>query len=289
MASLNEIKKRIKTVEVTSKITNAMKLVATSKLKQQKNFFANQSIYVQKFYDLFTLINKKCEFANSQLNKDANGKTIWFIIFSTLGLCGSFNLNLVKKLISEIKNEKDELWLFGRRGASLLKSKNVNNEITFSLDVEDKEINFFLCQFLAEKLYKIYLEQSDVKEINIIYTKFINSLNFEPQVFNFLPIDNQLKNRELSDIQKQTDYMFEPNAEVLYNSLMVEYLATSLHGAIVESKVCENASRRNAMDSATKNANTLISNYKLEYNRKRQADITQQITEIVSGSNLGGE
>lgn len=286
MPSLNEIRKRIKTVESTSKITNAMKLVASAKLKKQKELFLNESIYYKKFYDLFTYIKSNSESDILTSKKNDDGKTIWLAFFSSMGLCGSFNLNMVKELQKHV-DDNDEIWLIGKKGKSLIKSKGINCEISLDLELDDKDINFDLFYIIADNLLEKYRKNNDVKSIKVIYSKFVNSLSFEPQVFSLLPLDKAVEESRLKKPDNVSDYSIEPNATEVFESILVDYLATCIHGAIVESKVCENASRRNAMDSATKNANELIKNYKLEFNRKRQADITQEITEIVSGT--GGQ
>lgn len=286
MASLNEIRKKIKTVESTSKITNAMKLVASAKLKKQKELFLNESAYYEKFYDIFSYIkaNTSSNFLN--FKKSDNGKTLWLSFFSSMGLCGSFNLNIAKELKKFIHHD-DDIWMIGKKGKVLLKSKDIDNTISLDLELDDKDINFDLCHIIAENLLDTYKVDTEIKSIKIIYTKFVNSLTFVPSVFSLLPFDDTISESRLQKSKTGTDYQIEPNADDLFESILTDYLATCIYGAIIESKVCENASRRNAMDSATKNANELIKNYKLEFNRKRQSDITQEITEIVSGT--GGE
>ena len=265
MASLNEIRKRIKTVESTSKITNAMKLVASAKLKKEKELFTNQSIYYNKFYDLFTYIKSCSESDLFELEnkKQANGKTIWLVFFSSMGLCGSFNLNIVKEL-QKLVNTNDEIWVIGKKGKSLIKSKGIDCEISLDLDLDDKDINFDLCHIIAENLLEKYKSLSDIKSVKLIYSKFINSLSFEPKVFSLLPFDKDIEESRLERPKNGGEYSIEPSANIVFESILNDYLGTCIYGAIVESKVCENASRRNAMESATKNANELIKNYKLE-------------------------
>lgn len=283
MASLNEIKKRIKIIESTSKITNAMKLVSSAKLKKQKELFLNESVYYKKFYDLFTYIKSNSDSDILSLKKNEEGKTIWLAFFSSMGLCGSFNLNIVKELQKHI-DSKDEIWLIGKKGKNLIKSKGIEAEISLDLELDDKDINFDLFHIIAENLLEKYKNNYNVKSIKVIYSKFVNSLSFMPSVFSLLPLDQAIEKPRLDKPNNGGDFVIQPNANDVFESILIDYLATCIHGAIVESKVCENASRRNAMDSATKNANELIKNYKLEFNRKRQSDITQEITEIVSGA-----
>lgn len=286
MASQNEIRKKIKAVEATSKITNAMKLVASAKLKKQKNMFANQTEYYKKFYDLFSYIKMNTEMDSFSKKKNENGKTIWLCFFSTMGLCGSFNINIVKELKKHIVTE-DKIWLIGKKGKSIMKSKNILNEILLDIELEDKDINYDLCYLLADNLLKNFNDNNEIKSVKMIYSNFVNSLSFIPKVFSLLPLDDTINKSRLEVPKNGGEYHIKPSANELFESVLNDYLATCIYGAIIESKLCENASRRNAMESSTKNANELIKNYKLELNRKRQSDITQEITEIISG--MGGE
>lgn len=285
MPSLSEIKKRIKVVESTSKITNAMKLVASAKLKKQKDLFMHAKEFYSNFYDIFFHIKANVEFSEKYFAKDASAnKTIWIVFTSSMGLCGSYNVNLMKFLREKIENDKDEIILIGKKGASLLKNKNINNKVRLALEIEDKDITYDLCYILCKKIWEDFQDEKDIASIKIIYTKFINSLSFEPSIFSLIPIDERTVER-ISKPENGGIFVFTVKTDELFQSIISNYLSACVYGAMIESKVCENASRRNAMDSATENANDLIVSYKLEFNRIRQSDITQEITEIVSGSN----
>lgn len=168
-----------------------------------------------------------------------------------------------------------------------MKSKNILNEITLDVELEDKDINYDLCYLLADNLLKTFNDNYDIKSVKMIYSNFVNSLSFVPKVFSLLPLDKIISESRLEKPKNGSEYHIKPSADELFKSVLNDYLATCIYGAIIESKLCENASRRNAMEASTKNANELIKNYKLELNRKRQSDITQEITEIISGT--GGD
>lgn len=283
MSFLNEIKKKIKIVESTSKITNAMKLIATSKLKKQKDLHSQTSKYFLNVYEIFGTI---CEDVDNKLllNKSINNNTIWIIFTSSMGLCGGYNLNIIKKLSENIK-PNDEIIIFGKKGNNLLKSKNILNNVIGIINFDDKEINYEIFEIISKKIVSDYYD-GKFKNVKIIYTKFINSLLFEPTIFDLLPLDKQNLKR-IEKLKNGSYFTIEPNSEILFNFMLVKYISSVLLGTIVESKISENASRRNAMEGATKNASELNSNYKLKFNRIRQADITQEITEIISGSKVG--
>lgn len=286
MASLNEIRKRIKIVESTSKITNAMKLVATAKLKKQKNLFENQQEFFKNFYNIFSYVKSNLANYKYCIERTNGTKNIWIVIFSSMGLCGSFNLNLVKELKEKIEPQ-DEIILIGKKGRNLLSSKNIKNKIISSFEIDDKEMSFDLYYLIISNLITEYEKNNNIKSIKLLYTKFINSLSFVPTSYNLLPLSKNIDENRLAKPSQESVYTIQPCEETVIDQLLNGFLASCLFGGVLESKVCENASRRNAMDSATKNADDLMKNYKLEFNRKRQADITQEITEIVSGSNVG--
>lgn len=283
MSSLNEIKKKIKVVESTSKITNAMKLIATSKLKKQKDIFASTNQYYLSMYKIFGELIKDIDESEFKVKSDLD-ITLWILFTSSMGLCGSYNINIIKLLKENIK-DNDLIIVFGRKGSNLLKSKNINNTILMNLELDDKEINFDVFDLLSFELIKLYKEKK-FSTAKIIYTKYVNSLIFEPTIYNLIPFDKE-HFQGLSKPVSGGYYVAEPNATKLFKFIFEKYICSILLGTITESKISENASRRNAMEGATKNANELISNYKLNYNRVRQSDITQEITEIISGSKVG--
>lgn len=281
MASLNEIRKKIKIIESTSKITKAMKLIATSKLKKQKDLFLNTSEYYQTIYKVFGSVIKEIN-VNDYLNNSNNDITVWIVFCSSMGLCGGYNINIIKKLIANIKPE-DKIVSFGKKGVNILKSKNLFKQVYANINLDEKEINSDLFGLIAKQLLDDYY-LNKFKNIKIIYMKFINSLSFEPSIIDVLPFDKT----NFSEMEEPTNgsyYVIEPNEQKMFKFLLKKYIQAILQGSIIESQISENASRRNAMEGATKNANDLIANYKLSFNRIRQANITQEINEIVSGSN----
>lgn len=287
MASLSEIRKKIKIVTSTSKITNAMKLVASAKLKKNKNIFKNMEAYYQEFIATFLEVKKRADVNFLIKKREHANKTLWICFFSSVGLCGGFNLNLVKKL-KELIETNDEIYIIGKKGLSLVKSKEILNEVVLDIEIDDRDINHDLFQIFGNNLLDAYFDNTNIKGINILYTKFINSLSFIPTVFSLLPFDpiiNKIEPKPMEGFKKYNLSTSEPTE--LLKAMLTNYFSICLYGSILESKVCENSSRRNAMDSATKNADEILNNYHLEFNRRRQDKITQEITEIVSGANIG--
>lgn len=283
MSSLNEIKKKIKVVESTSKITNAMKLIATSKLKKQKDLYNATNKYYLTMYKMFGEILQNVDDKLLSNNCD-NNDTLWILFSSSMGLCGSYNLNVVKTLKENIL-PNDKIMIFGKKGSNTIKSKGINNEVFMQIDLDDKDINFDMFELIAvEILNDYYLNK--FKYVKIIYTKYINSLVFEPKIYQLFPIQKE----NFKPLDKPIHggiYDVQPGHEFVFKKILDKYVAAILLGSISESKISENASRRNAMEGATKNANELKETYKLAFNRLRQSDITQEITEIISGSKAG--
>lgn len=273
---INKIKTRIKSVSGALKVTSAMKLVSTVKLKKWKNKMLANRTYTQEISDTTELIlsyAKKCKTPFNQINENAK-KNLYIVVSSTLGLCGSYNTNIFKLAESTI-NEEDDAIILGNKGiiyfkdAKFIKNNSFNNYSSINDSSIIREINNFIIDSYVKGEYK---------EVHIIYSQFKNALVFKPMDEMILPI----KNVESQEIGYGP--ILEPNENILINTLIPIYLKTVLYSKLLESEVCEQASRSNAMENATNNANELLDNLKLEFNKARQAAITQEIVEIVGAS-----
>lgn len=276
MSSLEKIKNRINSIETTKKITNAMKQVATVNLKKEKNKFSLISEYLNEFYTFFVklLSNIDC---NDKKNIDQ--KKIWVIFSSYIGLCGSFNNNIINKTISVIGKD-DHIIIIGKRGYSLLKSKNLDYKIKMFLNINPKDLSNSLSDEIANRIYNFFID-NNYTHLSFIYTNFVNSLNFNPIVKEIFPI-NVIKDNNFTE---KNNFIFEPSQKLIINNIKKLFFKVCFEGAAIESNVSENASRRNSMDTASRNADKLKDEYIIEYNRKRQAKITQEINEIIGGFN----
>ncbi len=275
--SLDELKKRISSIKTTSKITNAMKLVAASKIIKQKAIYAKIHDYYEEYYQIVgKILNLSNEF-NYQI--DNNTKTLYIVITSTLGLCGGYNNNIIKYVLSEMKNI-DYILQIGKKGKGYFK-RNLNEEQIIEFDNFNNDNLYESCLILANYVVKLFNEHK-FKAIKIVYTKFINAITFQPTTLNLIPFDKKILEKEKA--LSINDFDFEPKKEIIIHEILSSYLSSMIYGSIIESSISENASRRNAMDTASDNANELIENLKLVFNRIRQAKITNEITEIVAGS-----
>ncbi|MEF9985239.1 MAG: ATP synthase F1 subunit gamma [Malacoplasma sp.] len=281
MPSINEIKKKIKIIESTKKITNAMKLVATSKMKKYKDYLFASHEFCGNFYDAFSFLGSNIDQLKNNCEKEI---TLWIVFTSSIGLCGSYNLNVIKSLQHKI-GENDLIFLIGKKGYQILKTKLPNFNLYLNIDREEKNFTFLLFLELSHLILDDY-KNGKFKYVKILYTNFVNSICFKNDVFSIIPIDDKISGR-LTPPVDGSYFIAEPNKSELFNKLIYFYFAVAIYGSYIESKVSENATRRNSMDSATKNANDLVNSYKIKFNSVRQSKITQEINEIVSGSNVG--
>ena len=273
MTSLQEIKNRINSIKTTKKITKAMKLIAAAKLKSSRKNLESFNEYANSIEEIFNEVNTY--YLNGK-EKIFSKKTLFIVITSDIGLCGSYNANIINLLLKNFK-VNDKIIIFGNKGISNLKNRKINTtlEIPNIGDVIDYEK-----VLLTTKKALILYNENKVGHIKIIYTKFINSINFSPYVKNLLPIENIEKN-----IKDDSVFEFEPNPKIILKNMIPLYLSSSINKFLIESKVSEMASRRMAMENSTENAKELIEQLNLAYNRVRQSKITQEIIEIVAGSN----
>lgn len=292
MQTLELIKRRIKTIQTTSKITGAMKLVATAKIKRSMDEFKVVNDFCKDFYQIIQDIAKFIKNKDVLYTKTNSQKRLWVLITSSLGLCGAFNINLCKYLLSKI-NKDDEFIVIGKKGYSYLKSKGFEKQIIANIEVSSKDMNYLEILPTTELMLNA-IKEGKYQSVHLVYSKFINSLTFQPTDIQLIPLDyslftesdkdNKLINLNVSVTEDKKVIEYEPNKVDILKSCISIYTTTLVFAAIAEAKVCENAARRNAMETASDNAKQLIENLTTQYNRARQETITQEINEIVAGA-----
>ncbi len=279
--SLNNIKRRINTVNSTRKITSAMKLVANVKSRRFMRELKNHEDFVKETKTilndaLFSLNDDELTTINPLLTQYSNAKKrLVIIVTSSLGLCGGYN-NEVYKYYSDFYKDGDEVITIGEKGFieySKKKNLQIYTEFTNVLDkVEISELKG-LIDFIDSK----YLT-GEYRSVEVIYHRYINSLISKVESIQILPlIFKEEKKVEISPV-------FLPDINTVINSLIPQYINVTIYEKFVSSLVSEYSARRNAMDNADKNAKDLVEKLRLEYNKERQSSITQEITEVVSGS-----
>ncbi|MDP8267755.1 MAG: ATP synthase F1 subunit gamma [Candidatus Tenebribacter davisii] len=279
MANLKEIKTRIESIKSTKQITNAMKMVAASKLRKAQDNIFNARPYADHINDMLrTLKNKNISTDHPLLAEvSGKGKTAFIVVTADRGLCGSFNTHIIKEAVSHLKKEPNaDLICIGRKGYDYFK-KNSKNITAYYVDLFN-EMNFDVSVEVAEKILNLFLNENYDK-INIIYNEFKSAIQQEIVAKQLLPIV-PIESEEISKL----DYVYEPDEETIIYELGKKYIHVDIWRIMLESSAAEQGARMTAMDSATENAADLIDKLVLHYNRARQAAITTEIIEISSGA-----
>ena len=282
MASgLQATKRRINSVDSTKKITKAMKLVATAKLKTWNNKLQGNNVYASSLHSLMNVLLKSISQDDKELvfGKSESNSTLFIIITSTLGLCGGYNYNLYKEVVPYINKDKDQVLVIGTKGLSYFKRNGYNVDSKFVNALQDYDYN------LVRKMNNHIMSKlklNEIGNIKIAYTAFKNSITFIPKIEEIYPI-SEIEGEEIS--RKELDMLIEPSPIVVLENLVPLYIESLINSRLIESSVSEQASRSNAMESATDNAEEIINKLQIQYNKARQQAITQEITEIVGGAN----
>ncbi|WDA53714.1 MAG: ATP synthase F1 subunit gamma [Spiroplasma endosymbiont of Drosophila atripex] len=275
--SMEQIRQKIKSVNTSYKITKAMQLVSTAKLKKVGKRIEMIKPYYSEVYDTFNQLIPKLSNSIYLKTKDqVINKTIWVVFNSNLGLCGSFNNNL-NKLVLEQYQPQDEIVVIGSKGVSYFTNHHCKIMQSYT------EINIQSSYNESQEISLLLLSKFNNKEtdaIKIAYTKYVNTVTTIPTIIDLLPIVSIKTNQESNLIQ--TD--FEPDANTVINSAIPLYVGAIVYGALVESQVSEQALRRLAMENASNNAKEMKDKLLVSYNRARQGAITQEISEIIGGA-----
>lgn len=275
--SLHKTKRRIASVNSTKKITKAMELVATVKLKKFKNVMLQNEAYASELvniiHHLFEHINDE---ENPYLTKSKSDTDLYIVISSNLGLCASYNNNIYNFVINNVKKETSKVIPIGYKGENFLRKEGY--DLIDKYASINEHLSYTEIRKLGEKVTREFIK-GNYRSIRLIYTHYVNSLKFVPKEMTIFPVQ---KVEAKSFIGYEPIY--DPDAKTLIDELIPIYVSSTLYHKIIESQVSEQASRRTAMENANDNADEIIDKLTLEYNKARQAAITQEITEVVSGS-----
>ena len=276
--STKDIKNRIRSMGSTKQITKAMEMVAASKLRQAQNRVLAARPYfeiLQQTINDITQTNR--DFSSPYLRNPKEGKTLYVVIGGDRGLAGGYNSNVFKLCHQQMQGKDAVVLPIGKKAVEYFRSHKVPNHT--EAYAEAMEITVSDCFTIANDVSKAFL-RGEYSEIRLVYTKFVSVLSQVPEAIKLLPVEAQPG--EYSG--KRMDTVYEPSAEEVFAAIIPEYLGGLIYGAICESRCAEQAARRTAMDAATQNAEEMIADLTLKYNRARQAAITQEITEIVAGA-----
>ena len=277
--STKEIKNRIRSMESTRQITKAMEMVAASKLRRAQTQIAASRPYFEILYaTIHDIVASNRELNSPYLLERPVKKVMYVVIAGDRGLAGGYNSNILKLVQSEIKGKDATVLPIGKRCVDYFRSHNVPTLSDSYAEAADVSIGD--CFSIAKQLSKAFLA-GEFDEIHVAYTNFVSVLSQTPATLRLLPlIHEKSSNAKVSD----NGINYEPDSEEVFASIVPEYMGGVIYGALCESRAAEQAARRAAMDSATQNADEMIADLSLKFNRARQAAITQEITEIVAGS-----
>ena len=288
MASLDDLKKRIMSVKSTQKITKAMKMVAAAKLRKAQESAEKGRPYSEKMNNVILNLSSGIsdkENAPKLLSGTGNDKIhLCVVMTSDRGLCGGFNSNIIKKAksyFSKILSEGKELKIItvGSKGNDQLKrmyGDKIIENISFK---ESKNANYFD----AEKVSKIVIDKFEKSEFDIctiFYNQFKNVITQIPQAQQIVPLNSD----DSEDNTSEESYEFEPDEDEILSNLLPKNISTQIFKAMLENSASEQGSRMSAMDNATRNAGEMVDKLTIQYNRSRQAAITKELIEIISGA-----
>lgn len=286
MASMREIKRRRGSIQSTQQITKAMKLVSTVKLQKARTRAENSKAYFEYMYRTVTsMLAKAGNIEHPYLQKSESKNVAIVAVTSNRGLAGGYNANIARMIVdSGIEKEKIRLYAVGRKGVESLVRKGYEITEDYS-DVID-EPTYADARRIGERLLEDF-SKGEIGEIYVAYTEFKNTVSHIPKLMRLLPVSAEDVVSEEKN-EKEALMNFEPDEEEAISLLVPKYMTSILYGAFVEAVASENGARMQAMDSATNNAEEIIDDLELKYNRARQGAITQELTEIIAGAEAIG-
>jgi F-type H+-transporting ATPase subunit gamma len=270
------LKRRITSIKATKKVTKAMEMIATTKLKTWKQAMLESRLYADELVHIVKKNLHHDELLNSIFFKrDVTLPKLYILVTSNLGLCGPYNYNVLQTWTSLVKPD-DLTFVIGEKGKRFFSRLTYRHQADF---VQAGSLSEATLTPLVHAVLQAF-QKREVGEVIIIYTKFINSLVAQPQSFSLLPLS-------LSTFQGGTvnqPPLIEPDPQSVFERLVPFYIKNTLYATLIESQVSEQSARRNAMEKASDNADELVEQLQLVFNKQRQANITQEIAEIIGGS-----
>ena len=273
MASLKEIDSRIKSTSKMKQITKAMNMVSSSKLRRAEKNTKSFRPYMEKMQDAITAVAGSNSTSNHPMLKSRDIKRSGYLVISIdKGLAGAYSKNVLKTLVNDIRSKHNDssVDFFNHRGY----------EIESSLVEVPDQPSFKSIQSIAKHAIDLFSEEN-IDELTIYYSHYVSVLENKPATKQVLPLSQEDSGQGHGQM---SSYEFEPDKESILSVILPQYVESLIYGTILDAKASEHASRMTAMRNASDNATELIDDLSLEYNRARQAAITQQITEIVGGS-----
>jgi F-type H+-transporting ATPase subunit gamma len=285
MPSLRDIKRRIASVKNTQQITNAMKMVSAAKLQRAQDRVMAARPYAERMQIVVEHLQARVQStAHPLLTPRAEGKTLLLVNTSDRGLCGGFNATVQRAAAEKIRElgggEQVDIIAVGKKGRDFLTFRQFTLRETY-LDMFTRQVAYAQAQEVAEKLLTAY-EQEGYRQVLVIYNRFRSAMVQQVTILRLLPLST------VEDVEAEPeepfDYIYEPSASHVLDHLLRKQIEVQLYQVFLESFAGEHGARMTAMDSATENASEMIASLTLTYNRARQAAITKELIEVVSGA-----
>ena len=293
MESIKEIRNHIDSVQQTLKITNAMYLISSSKLRKARRQLNDVQPYFEKVTRTISDILHRTEGVDHVYFDTRPGrphKVGYIVITGDKGLAGAYNHNVLRMVDEQLeKTEDPTLFLIGQAGRNYFSHKGVNIDGEFMYTAQDPTV--YRAREIGDTFVELF-RKGHLDEVYVVYTEMVTAMEMEPRMVKLLPLDREAfpwTPRRAADGSERHVVTYVPSPEHVLNHIVPSYLKGLLFGTLVESFCSEQNARMNAMDTATDNARSLLKELSLHYNRARQSAITQEITEIVGGAQPGGD
>ena len=289
MPSLKDLRNRISSVKSTKKITSAMKMVAAAKLKRAQENAERTRPYAEKMKEIVFSLTEKVNQNNFKFGQKSNisKKSVLLVVCSSdRGLCGGFNGSIIKhtkKLANKLaEGGKNLKYIFvGKKAYLSLKRFCGDSILEHIQDFANPSIRFELAGDVRDKILNLFLN-NEISECHLIFTEFRSAISQTVKSQKLLPVDKEESNN--NENKTKLTYEYEPSEEVILDQIIPKNIAIQIHSGLLENLASEQGSRMTAMDNATRNADDMIDNLTLFYNRSRQALITKELIEIISGA-----
>ena len=276
--STKDIKNRIRSMESTKQITKAMEMVAASKLRQAQNRITASRPYFEILSNTISdIVATNQDFTSPYLQNRTGNRMLFVVIAGDRGLAGGYNSNVIKLAVAAMEGKEATVLPIGKKAVDHFRTKGY--PLLTDTYAEAADVDIGDCFSIAKLISRAYLAGS-FDEVHVAYTNFVSVLSQTPVHRQLLPLIPEIHEAPAS----RCITLYEPDPEAVFAAIVPEYLGGIVYGALCESRCAEQAARRTAMDSATSNAEDMIADLSLKYNRARQAAITQEITEIVAGA-----
>ncbi len=289
MANAREIQSRMKSIKDTMKITNAMYMVSSSKLQKARRDLKNTEPFFNLIQDsLAKILDAAPEagnvFFDKRERKSPSERTVGYLVITAdKGLAGAYNHNVIKLAENMAKNEeKDMLFVVGQLGKHYFEKRDIPIDINFNYTAQNPTMN--RARNIAGKLVSLFMD-GKIDEVYVIYTRMVNSMTVEATSQRLLPLKaDRIEMHDNELVERYDNANFMPNPQEVFNKIVPDYVAGFVYGALIESYCSEHNARMMAMQNASDSASSMLRELSIQYNRARQAAITQEITEVCGGA-----